>query len=299
MTSQLLDDVRVRDFKAIARAISLIENGEEGADEILQSLSAQNATPVIGFTGPPGAGKSTLLDALLQEVIAKNETAAIVAVDPTSPFAFGAILGDRIRMSRHFDHPNVFIRSLATRGALGGLTTQCDWICHLLQEASFDHIFVETVGVGQAEVDVATTADVVVVVLAPEAGDDIQAMKAGLLEIADIIAVNKADLPRAEILMKHLNEHAVRSGRGSNVKILKTVAQDGSGVAELTSAINKVASARESNWRSSLITDKVYRLIRHERMRDVDHAQLKRAVNEALQRGNFNMYRFAKEWASN
>lgn len=155
---------------------------------------------MIGITGPPGAGKSTLTDALIGEMVRAGNKVAVLCVDPSSPFNMGALLGDRIRMSEWYTNPNVFIRSLATRGSLGGLHPKIVEITELLKAASFDYILVETVGVGQSEVEIAGLADVTIVVLVPESGDDIQVMKAGLMEIADLYIVNKSDRPGADLL---------------------------------------------------------------------------------------------------
>jgi LAO/AO transport system kinase len=173
------------DTQAIARAISLVENEVEGYEAFLQSLP-HHSVPVIGITGPPGAGKSTLTDALIGECVKRGKKVAVLCVDPSSPFNMGALLGDRIRMSEWYTNPNVFIRSLATRGSLGGLHPKIIEITEVLKAAAFDYIIVETVGVGQSEVEIAGLADTTVVVLVPESGDDIQVMKAGLMEIAHL-----------------------------------------------------------------------------------------------------------------
>ena len=201
---ELLDQIPKGDYKALARAISIVENETEGYEELLFGLNYSPKTPVIGVTGPPGAGKSTLINALVNHLISKGKKVAIVAVDPTSPFNYGSLLGDRLRMSGLFTHPNVFIRSLATRGSLGGLHPKIIEITDLVKSAAFDFVIVETVGVGQSEVEVAGLADRTVVVLVPEAGDEIQTMKAGLLEIADLFVVNKSDRPDAGRFRSHL-----------------------------------------------------------------------------------------------
>src|SRR5688500_9403637 len=175
-------------------------------------------TPVIGITGPPGAGKSTLTDKLIAQFVRAGETVAVLCVDPSSPFTHGAILGDRIRMSDWYNHPQVFIRSLATRGSLGGLPAKAKEIIALVKQASFDLIIVETVGVGQNEVEVASLADITIVVLVPESGDDIQFMKAGLMEIGDVFVVNKCDRPGGDQFANEIKLSA------KNKTVIKTIA---------------------------------------------------------------------------
>src|SRR3954469_17715443 len=192
------------DFKSVARALTVVENDLPGADDLLRGLNLDSKAPVIGITGPPGAGKSTLVNALISELCADNQKVAVLAIDPTSPFNFGSLLGDRIRMATHFNHPNVFIRSLATRGSLGGLSARTIEMTDLLRAAGFDYIIIETVGVGQSEIEIAGLADTTVVVMVPGSGDEVQIMKAGLMEIADIFVVNKSDYPGADLFMKDL-----------------------------------------------------------------------------------------------
>src|SRR5688572_29229651 len=203
MSLALLHQIQKGDIKAIARSISLVENEVPGYEELLQSLPA-SPTKIIGITGPPGAGKSTLVDALIGLLVENGKKVGVLCVDPSSPFNLGAVLGDRIRMSDWYTHPNVFIRSLATRGSMGGLHPKIIEITDLMKAFSFDHIIVETVGVGQSEIEIAGLADITVVVMVPEAGDEIQTMKAGLMEIADVFVVNKADRPDADTFYRNL-----------------------------------------------------------------------------------------------
>jgi len=179
MWQNLFHDLQQGDARALARTISLVENRIEGYEELLQQLPASTSS-IIGITGPPGAGKSSLVDALIGEIVQQNKKVGVLCVDPSSPFNLGALLGDRIRMSEWYEHPNVFIRSLATRGSLGGLHPMIIEIADVMKAAGFDHIIVETVGVGQSEIEIAGLADVTVVVVVPEAGDEVQTMKAGL-----------------------------------------------------------------------------------------------------------------------
>jgi LAO/AO transport system kinase len=194
----------MQDVKKIARTISIIENHLNGYENILLTLPQSATAAVIGITGPPGAGKSTLADELISEIVKRSKTAAVLCIDPSSPFNMGALLGDRIRMSRWYTHDNVFIRSLATRKELGGLCPMIIEITEYLKTVGFDFVIVETVGVGQTEIEVAGIADITVVCLVPGNGDEIQTMKAGLMEIADIFVVNKSDRPGADVLVKNL-----------------------------------------------------------------------------------------------
>jgi LAO/AO transport system kinase len=227
--------------RAVARAISIVENTTDAGITLLRELFAHTGRAfVMGVTGPPGAGKSTLVDRLAVEIRARRQTVGIVAVDPTSPFSGGALLGDRLRMQAHAKDPGVFIRSMATRGQLGGLSRATGDAVLILDAAGTDIIIIETVGVGQDEVDIVRTADVSVVTLVPGTGDDVQALKAGIMEIADVFVVNKKDREGAERLaasieaMLSLRTWADREWRPP---ILATQATTGAGVAELLDAI--------------------------------------------------------------
>lgn len=192
------------DPRALARALTLVESGHPAGRELLKRVRGKGRAKVVGVTGSPGAGKSTLTDRLILEARKRGERVAVLAVDPSSPFSGGAILGDRIRMMRHHQDPGVYIRSMASRGALGGLAGATVAALSLLEAFGFDRIFVETVGVGQSEVDIARVADTTLLVLTPAAGDAVQAFKAGVMEIADVFAVNKFDLPGGERIVQEL-----------------------------------------------------------------------------------------------
>lgn len=262
---RLLADFSARRPAALARAISMVENARPGFEELLAALHSRlGHARRIGVTGPPGAGKSTLTERLVQAFRAGGQSVAVVAVDPTSPFTGGALLGDRIRMESVALDPGVFIRSMATRGSLGGLATATREVCDLLDAYGFDRIVVETVGVGQSELDVSRMADTSVLVLVPESGDGIQTLKSGVMEVADIFVVNKADRPGADKLrqeievtlgirrgnaFRHVPAHhgALKSGPAGAVAedgrwrqpVLATVAAKGEGVAELLGALDR------------------------------------------------------------
>src|SRR5450432_2533556 len=202
-TLQQLHSVNI---KVLARVISFIENGYNGYEDLLKLFTGIKNTYIIGITGAPGAGKSTLVDSLVHILVSERKKVAVLCVDPSSPFNFGALLGDRIRMSEWYNHPDVFIRSLATRGSLGGLHPKIIEITDVMKGADFDYIIIETVGVGQSEVDIAALADITVVILVPEGGDVIQTMKAGLMEVADVFVINKYDRPDAASYYNNLQQ---------------------------------------------------------------------------------------------
>lgn len=286
---QILNNVKQGNIKTLARCISLIENEFEGYEIFLQNLPT-STTKIIGITGPPGAGKSTLTDALIGAIIHQQKKVAVLCVDPSSPFNLGALLGDRIRMSEWYNNPNVFIRSLATRGSLGGLHPKIIEITDVLKTAPFDYIIVETVGVGQSEIEIAGLADVTIVVVVPEAGDEIQTMKAGLMEIADVFVVNKADRPEAETFVKNLKQMLAPafSSKQKEIEIVKTVAVQKQGIQELVTIIqkNEFCNNDKKNW---LLAEKAYQLIQQKRMKDISKQQLKDELEKLSQK---NLYQF-------
>jgi LAO/AO transport system ATPase len=242
----LLAPLAAGDRRAIARAISAIENAAPSAEAIAAAIAPRlGGAHVVGITGAPGAGKSTLIDALLGELIRRGRRIAVVAVDPSSPLTGGAVLGDRVRMGSHGADERVFIRSIASRGHLGGVSRTTRQIVDVLDAAGFDTVIVETVGAGQSEVEIIEIADTRVVVCPPGLGDDVQAIKAGILEIADLLVVNKADLPAAETTARDLKEMLrLRARRDAEVPVLRTVATRGEGIAELADRLDSHGAAR-------------------------------------------------------
>ncbi len=282
-------------IKTLAGCISIIENEIPGYESLLEKLPSLS-TPVIGITGPPGAGKSSLVDALISKIVSDNKKVGVLCVDPSSPFNMGALLGDRIRMSQWYTHENVFIRSLASRGSLGGLHPKIIEITELVKSAGFDYVLIETVGVGQSEIEIAGLADITTVVLVPEAGDEIQTMKSGLMEIADIFVVNKSDRPDADSFVKNLQAMLSPAlQRDHFIPIIKTVALQQQGIDELYNAILTKAQQLVKNekyfW---LLAEKVYYIIQQKRMRDVSKGDLKNEIAQQIE--PFNLYQFIKKY---
>jgi GTPase len=261
-----VDRIRAGEVRALARAISTVEDNRPESRELLKALfNFTGNARVIGLTGAPGAGKSTLVDQLAREYRRQEQTVGIIAVDPTSPYTGGAILGDRIRMQAHHADPGIFIRSMATRGNLGGLARATTDVATVLDAAGKNIVLIETVGVGQDEIDIVRLADITVVILVPGMGDDVQTIKAGIMEIADIFVINKSDregADRVEREIRSMQSLAVRSDKWTP-PIIKTVASDGKGVPELAKAIadyekylqqqNLLLKKKISNWRDRLI----------------------------------------------
>lgn len=292
----LLNKIKAGDIKSIARAISFVENEVAGYEDLLLRLHNTDI-PVIGITGPPGAGKSTLTNALIEVLTSLQKRIAVLCIDPSSPFNKGAILGDRVRMQQWYNHPNVFIRSLASRGSLGGLTSKIIEITEIVKNAPFDFIIVETVGVGQSEVEIAGLADVTIVVLVPESGDEIQTMKAGLMEIADVFVVNKSDRPEANKFVKNLKMMLapVFTNSKNTIEIISTVADKKEGIERLFKAIETaLKNNRNIHKKIDLMVEKAYQIIQQNRMKGVQKNSLKNEIKNEILLDDFNLYRYIK-----
>jgi LAO/AO transport system kinase len=276
-TDGQLERFRRGDRRACARLLSLVEDEGADATRVLDALYPdQGRAWRIGVTGPPGAGKSTLVEKLAQELRRRGQTVGIVAVDPTSPFSGGAILGDRVRMPALFTDPGVFIRSMASRGGLGGLARRTKEVCDVLDAFGRDVIIIETVGVGQIELDVAATAHTTVVVLVPESGDSIQVMKAGLMEIGEVFCINKADRQGAERLLVEVQSmlNLRRRDEGWEPPVVETVATAGTGVAGLLERLEQhraflLGSGRDEDRRRRRVRAEIVELVEDRLRRDV------------------------------
>ena len=289
--------IKEGDFKTLSRAISFVENEVPGYEDLLMEIPSSPAK-IIGITGPPGAGKSSMTDALIGEMVADNKKIGVLCVDPSSPFNKGALLGDRIRMSEWYSHPDVFIRSLASRGSLGGLHPKIIEIADLMKAAGFDYVIIETVGVGQSEVDIAGLADITIVVLVPEAGDVIQTMKAGLMEVADMFVVNKYDRPDADVFYNHLKKmlSPAFNNKMGKTPVFKTVASKREGVSEIYTEIKNWEFDSLSRNHVELITQRVWSVIQNKKMEDIDLEKMKKEIEELLVSGEFNLYQYVQKY---
>jgi len=273
----MVSRIRGGELRALSRAISIVENRTPESTELLKALFPYSGNAVLlGLTGSPGAGKSTLVDQVAREYRKQGKTIGIVAIDPTSPFSGGAILGDRIRMQSHYADAGIYIRSMATRGSLGGLASTTADVATVLDASGRDLVMIETVGVGQDEVDIVRLADVTIVVLVPGMGDDVQTIKAGIMEIADIFVINKADRDGAERVEREIRALQSLATRKDNwtPPIVKTVASEGTGIADLLAAIqryreylqrsDRVQARRIENWRgriAEMLRDALFRRV--------------------------------------
>lgn len=281
--ADLVDRLLKGDPRALARTITAVENESPGSSAILAAIQPHlGRSNIIGVTGPPGAGKSTLIDVMIRELRLRGRTVGVLAVDPSSPISGGAILGDRIRMNGHAGDPGVFVRSLASRGHLGGLFRTAWGVVQAMDAYGPDHIIVETVGAGQSEVEIADVAHMRLVLCAPGAGDDIQAIKAGILEIADILVVNKSDHPMAEQTKRQLEAMlGLRDPRAQAAKIMMTVATTGQGLPELVDALEAAARGTQMSRRRDLKVR--LRRILADATADIVRAQVLAGKSEAIE----------------
>ncbi|MCX2478658.1 ATP/GTP-binding protein [Pedobacter sp. MC2016-15] len=278
---------------SLARGLTLVENELPGSGSLLKNLDVNHDIPVVGITGPPGAGKSTLVNAMIGIWSAEGKKIAVLAVDPTSPFNLGSLLGDRIRMSTHFNNPDVYIRSVATRGSVGGLAGKIIEMTDILRSSNFDVILIETVGVGQSEIEIAGLADFTMIVLVPEAGDEIQHIKSGLMEIGNAFIVNKADRDGAESFANRLSKSLHH--RADPVPVFKTIADKNSGIEEILQWLS-TANIRDNVRRLFLYAEKAYKLIQHKRMQDVSKTDLQDHLSSSYLNSDFNLYRFIEQY---
>ncbi|WP_158796538.1 methylmalonyl Co-A mutase-associated GTPase MeaB [Pedobacter sp. L105] len=286
---QFLSEIKKGDYLSLARALTLVENELPGSIELLNTIEIDQYIPVIGITGPPGAGKSTLVNAMIEQLSRQDKKIAVLAVDPTSPFNLGSLLGDRVRMAAHFNKPNVFIRSVAARGSVGGLSAKIIEMTDVLKGGAFDYIFVETVGVGQSEIEIAGLADLTLIVLVPEAGDEIQHIKSGLMEIGDAFIVNKSDREGADTFANQLKK--MLHQRTHSVPVFKTTADKQEGITELMHWLS-LSGKQKNEKKLFLYAEKAFRLIQNNRMKDISKKDLQQKLAEAYEQNDFNLYRF-------
>jgi len=297
--ASLAEKITAGDARTLARAATWIENRRPEAEHLLRELFPRTGHALIlGVTGAPGAGKSTLCDQITRALRAEGKTVGVIAVDPTSPYSGGAILGDRIRMQQHHADPGVFIRSMATRGWLGGLAAATTEMTMLLDGAGFDVVLVETVGVGQDEVEIARLADATLVVMVPGMGDDVQAIKAGIMEIADVFVINKADLAGADKLERELRSYLTLAHRadGWTPKIVQAVAHEGKGIAEILEAAREYHARGRARERAADIWGLRLREMLREKILDrLPAAEFSAAGREVAERRR-DPYSILHEW---
>jgi LAO/AO transport system kinase len=303
--AELIGRMRQGDVRALARAVSLVENEAPPAQEILSSCFPYSGSAVrVGITGSPGAGKSTLVDGLARRYRAQQVTVGVVAVDPTSPYTGGAILGDRIRMREHDSDPGFYMRSMATRGSLGGLARSSADVAVVIDASGKHRLLIETVGVGQDEIDIVRLADVTIVVMVPGMGDDVQSLKAGIMEIADIFVVNKSDRDGADQVEKEVRSMQSLAGEhgGWLPPVVRTIATTGDGIEALAQAVDKfwlwlaederLIARREAHWRARMME-----MVRHELLREIrGHGLSDQALTEIAHQvvlGRQNPYQLA------
>jgi LAO/AO transport system kinase len=304
--NDLIQSLLKNERKAVAKSISIVESNDPASSEFLKNIySSVGKAYRIGITGPPGAGKSTITNQLTKLYRVQNKKIGIIAVDPTSPFTGGALLGDRIRMNELANDNGVFIRSMATRGSLGGLSKKAIDAADVLDAGGYDYIIMETVGVGQSELDIAQAADTTIVVLVPESGDTVQAMKAGLMEIADFFVLNKSDRPAAQQAVTALKtiltmrDHDVNSWTPN---IIKSIAIENSGIKEIANEINRhhnylIKSSNLIKRRENQIKRRIKEIVEEKIRRELWGERSEKSLNSSLEKvvvGNLSPYHIAE-----
>ena len=277
----LAERIVAGDRALLGRAVSIAENGGDQWEQLRKRLPPSGNAAVVGLTGGAGSGKSTLIDAMIARLRARDLKVGVAAIDPSSPFSGGAVLGDRCRMNRHQGDPGVFIRSLSARGSVGGLSAGAGRVIDLLQHCGFDLLLIETVGAGQSEVDILELADICIVISTPNSGDDIQAIKSGILEIADVLVVNKADLTGADRALRQLKlAQNLPSNASHKVPVIATVATEGTGIDPLIDAILGVENPGQPDRRGHDVMSRARRRVAHAISAELEQ----RLVNSAEQR---------------
>ena len=304
MKMNLVDGITKGDHRAVAKAISLVENNIDRAKDILREIFPFTGKSfIIGITGAPGSGKSTIVNELISVIKKDKNRIGVIAVDPSSPFSGGAILGDRIRMMAHSQDPDIFIRSMATRGYLGGLSRATGDAIAILEAAGKDIVLVETVGVGQDEVDIIKLADIVVLVVTPGSGDDIQTFKAGIMEIADVFVINKADFPDTDRMEKNLMAMLeLGSNAEKSIPVVKTIATQKEGILQLQAAINNIIYQQEPSSKEQKKKKQIYRMVKdiikervlHMALAKTDSVQFEEMIDKIYQR-SLDPYTAAEE----
>jgi LAO/AO transport system kinase len=305
--TELVARLRNGDTRALARAVSLVEDDAPSAWQILSCcFSCTGSAMRIGITGPPGAGKSTLVDGLARRYRAQQQTVGVVAVDPTSPYTGGAILGDRIRMREHHEDPGFYLRSMATRGTLGGLARSSADVATVIEASGKQRLLVETVGVGQDEIDIVRLADITVVVLVPGMGDDVQSLKAGIMEVADIFVVNKSDRDGADNVEREVRAmQSLAAEHGGWIPpVVRTIATTGAGIEELEHAVDqfwsflaqegRLTARREAHWRARVMDMMRHELLRALRGRGLNDQALE-TISQQVALGQRNPYQLVPQ----